>query len=203
MSLSVKNKILMNMKAKFLTTLFFLIGLMSFAQEKHLTFKGVPIDGTLDTYVSKMEQNGFTYLATNLKVVTLRGDFAGYKNCILEVSTLWQKDLVHKIDVAFPFKETWSALFENYSNLKVMLTEKYGKPTEFVERFQGPHAIDDDRAKMSLAKIGNCKYYAIWKSEMGDIKLSIEQRNYQCFVQLSYSDKINSEIIREKAISDL
>ncbi len=194
------------MKAKFLTTLFFVIGLMSFAQEKHLTFKDVPINGKMAEYISKMKENGFTHLATNLRIATLRGDFAGYENCMLEVSTLWQKDLVHKIDIIFPYKETWSALYGNYSNLKVILTEKYGKPTEFVEKFQGSHATDDDRAKMSLVKIGNCKYYAIWRSEIGDIKLSIEHRNhqnYQCFVQLAYMDKINSEIIRENAVKDL
>ncbi|WP_205943789.1 hypothetical protein [Pedobacter aquae] len=196
----------MNMKAKFLTTLFLLIGWMSFAQEKHLTFKDVPINGTMAEYISKMEENGFNHLATNLRIATLRGDFAGYKNCMLEVSTLWQKDLVHKIDVIFPFKETWSALYGDYSGLKVMLTEKYGKPTEFMEKFVGPHAIDDDRAKMSLVKIGNCKYYAIWRSDQGDIKLSIEHRNhqnYQCFVQLTYLDKVNSQIVKEKTLTDL
>ncbi|QEK51051.1 hypothetical protein FYC62_04715 [Pedobacter aquae] len=194
------------MKAKFLTTLFLLIGWMSFAQEKHLTFKDVPINGTMAEYISKMEENGFNHLATNLRIATLRGDFAGYKNCMLEVSTLWQKDLVHKIDVIFPFKETWSALYGDYSGLKVMLTEKYGKPTEFMEKFVGPHAIDDDRAKMSLVKIGNCKYYAIWRSDQGDIKLSIEHRNhqnYQCFVQLTYLDKVNSQIVKEKTLTDL
>ncbi|KHJ38079.1 hypothetical protein PBAC_17850 [Pedobacter glucosidilyticus] len=196
----------MNMKAKFLTTLFLLIGWMSFAQEKHLTFKDVPINGTMAEYISKMEENDFNHLATNLRIATLRGDFAGYKNCMLEISTLWQKDIVHKIDVIFPFKETWLALYGDYSALKVMLTEKYGKPTEFVEKFEGPHAINDDRAKMSLVKIGNCKYYAIWRSDQGDIKLSIEHRNhqnYQCFVQLTYLDKVNSQIVKEKTLTDL
>lgn len=194
------------MKAKFLTTLFLLIGWMSFAQEKHLTFKDIPLNGTMADYISKMEKQGFIHLASNLRIATLKGDFADYKDCMLEVSTLWQEDLVHKVDVIFPYKETWSALYGDYSSLKVMLTEKYGKPTEFVEKFQGPHAIDDDRAKMSLVKIGNCKYYAIWRSDKGDIKLSIEHRNhqnYQCFVQLTYLDKVNSQIVKEKTFTDL
>ena len=29
---------------------------------QHLAFKGVPIDGTIDNYVSKMKQNGFTHI---------------------------------------------------------------------------------------------------------------------------------------------
>lgn len=40
--------------------------LMSFAQidSEHLSFKGVPIDGTLNEYVSKMKTAGFSYLGT-------------------------------------------------------------------------------------------------------------------------------------------
>ena len=34
------------------------------AQNQHLTFKGVPIDGTLNDYVVKMSAAGFTHLQT-------------------------------------------------------------------------------------------------------------------------------------------
>ncbi len=50
---------------KILITLFLsLTACIVFAQTKidssaHLTFKGVPLDGTLDQYVVKMKQNGF------------------------------------------------------------------------------------------------------------------------------------------------
>src|SRR5690606_12654591 len=77
---------------------------------KHLSFKGVPLDGTLDQYVLKMKQNGFTHVSTKDGVAMLQGDFAGYKDCFVGVSTLKQKDLVHKIAVVFPERETWSTL---------------------------------------------------------------------------------------------
>lgn len=40
--------------------------LISLAQDKseHLSFKGVPIDGTLNEYVAKMKAAGFSYLGT-------------------------------------------------------------------------------------------------------------------------------------------
>src|SRR5438045_7755766 len=77
---------------------------ISFAQtnadsSKHLAFKGVPLDGPLDQYVSKMKQNGFKHLSTKDGIAMLQGDFAGYKDCHVGVSTLKQNDLVYKIGV--------------------------------------------------------------------------------------------------------
>jgi len=45
-----------------------------------------------------------------------------------------------------------------------------------------------------------CKYYTTYETGIGSIQLTIEKDD---FVRLSYFDKINSEIIREKAKSDL
>jgi hypothetical protein len=194
------------MKAKFLTTILLLISVISFAQNQtseHLTFKSVPIDGTLADYVSKMKLNGFTQIATESEKASLNGDFAGYKDCLVEVSTLKQNDLVHKISVIFPSKETWSTLFGNYSDLKEMLTEKYGKPSVLMEDFDGGYTPTDDKMKMYKVKSENCKYHCIWQTEKGDIKLSIKYLSYKCFVDLVYNDKANSNIVREKAKDDL
>ena len=44
----------------------------SHAQE-HLTFKGVPIDGTLDVYVEKMKKAGFSYIGNDDGIALLQG----------------------------------------------------------------------------------------------------------------------------------
>jgi len=91
------------MKTFFLTFTIVLTTMLTYAQaSEHLSFKGVPIDGTLNEYVSKMKQSGFTHLGTENGVAILKGDFAGYKDCHIGVSTLKQKDLVYKIGVLFP-----------------------------------------------------------------------------------------------------
>jgi hypothetical protein len=182
------------------------IALSSFAQIQssvHLSFKGVPIDGTLNDYISKMKQNGFTHTGTEDGIAMLNGDFAAYKNCIVVVATLKQKDLVSKISVIFPESNTWSLLSSNYFSLKEMLTEKYGKPSECVEKFQSTYGPDDDNSKMFQVKMNNCKYYTTYETEKGSIQLSIENNEMACYVMLAYYDKINSEIIKEKAIDDL
>ena len=193
-----------------ITSLFsIIIFITSFAQnnvdsEKHLKFKGVPIDGTLNEYVSKMKNSGFTLTGTEDGVAMLKGDFAGYKGCVLGVATLKGKDLVSKITVIFPERETWSFLSSNYYYLKELLTEKYGEPTEIVEKFDTYSEPEDDNSKMHQVVMNNCKYYTTYESENGTIQLSIENNGFSSsFVMLSYFDKINSEIIRQKAIDDL
>ncbi len=77
---------------------------------EHLVFKGVPIDGTLSEYVKKMESAGFRCINKRNGVATLRGDFAGFKDCTIQVSTLQSVDVVSTIDVAFPDREDWPLL---------------------------------------------------------------------------------------------
>lgn len=193
------------MKTKFLTLIFALTTMLTFAQtSEHLSFKGVPIDGTLGEYVSKMKQNGFTHIQTEDGTAILNGDFAGYKDCAVGVSTLKQKDLVHKIIVIFPDKKTWSTLSNNYFDLKQMLTEKYGEPSDVVEKFDGYSQPRDDEDRMYKVKFDNCKYYSTWETDKGEIQLSIKHNSVtSCYVTLAYFDKINSAKIKARAIDDL
>jgi len=85
----------------------------------HLTFKGVPIDGTLNSFVLKMKQNGFTQVTIQSGIAMLKGDFATYRNCSVIVITPKPKDLVSKVAVIFPECDTWSSLSSNYFSLKL------------------------------------------------------------------------------------
>lgn len=194
------------MKAKTVLSLiaFFIITYNYSQSSNHLIFKGVPIDGTLNDYVSKMEQEGFRNLRTEIGTAKLNGEFAGYKDCNIIVSTLKLKDLVYKIAVIFPEKETWSSLLENYNDLKDMLTDKYDNPIEVVEKFDSQFPPRDDNGKIFNVKSDNCKYFSTWKTDKGEIQLSIHHQGFEsCYVTLSYSDKINSDIIKTKAKRDL
>jgi len=170
----------------------------------HLIFKGVPIDGTLSEYVTKMKQQGFTPIGAENGVSILKGDFASYKDCIVGVVTLEQKDLVSRITVIFPERGAWSSLVGNYFDLKEMLTQKYGEPTEYVEEFDSYSEPKDDGSRMNQVMFDNCKYYTTYETDKGTIQLSIEHDGVlSCYVMLAYFDKINSDIVRAKAIDDL
>ena len=193
------------MKTIILTITCVLTAMYSIAQTpEHLTFKGVQIDGKLEEYVSKMKQNGFTHLGTEKGNAILNGDFAGYKNCNIGVSTLSQNDLVYKISVLLPEQDKWAGLYSNYIELKQMLIEKYGNPKDVVEKFDGNYEPKDDNSKMYQVMFDRYKYYSIWKTEKGEIQLSIDHKGMSnCKVKLLYIDKINGDKIKAKAKDDL
>lgn len=188
-------------------TLFFSI--ISFAQgqkKEHLSFKGVPIDGKLSQFILKMKQNGFVYIQTTNGMALLNGDFAGYKNCYVSVSTLKASDLVYKVTVVFKGRETWSTLLGNYVSLKELLSEKYGNPIDVLEKFDlNPYMEPKtDKDKLLQVKAGNCMYFSIWETDKGNVELSIERDDSKrCFVRLRYFDKINGEVVRANAKDDL
>lgn len=198
------------MKKTILTLLGIFISLLSFTQaiSEHLTFKGVPIDGTLNEYIAKMKQAKFTLIETKDGVALLSGEFAGYQDCIIGVKTLKKYNLVHEIAVLFPTQNTWQRLEYDYYKLKSMLSKKYGQPNDCSEKFVNTPIycnINDDNDKMHELENNHCKYYSIFNVEKGSISLSIENDGafIGCRVKLWYSDKLNSEAFEEAAIDDL
>jgi len=188
---------------KLCSIIFALVLITNLSAQDHLSFKGVPIDGTLKQYTQQMQSKGFTLNGTQDGVAILSGDFAGYKGCTIGVATLNGKDLVSTIAVIFPDCDTWSRLYSCYSSLKEMLSEKYGEPKDVVEMFESKY-VDDDNDRMHQVKMDGCKYASVFSTALGDIELSIEHDGVtKCFVLLKYYDKQNSESVRAAAMDDL
>lgn len=198
------------MKKIFISTIFTLWFLFSFGQtdsSRHLSFKGIPINGTLNSFVSKVKLNEFHEepVPANSNYRKYNMEFAGYEDCELTIESLKHMDLVYKVSIIIPGNCQWSNLYESFSNLKNMLREKYGPPSEDVEKFN----VNSD----SLTEIKNdvlfgeaAKFYSIWNTKKGNIQLNIDN-NGQCSMHLSYTDKINDninrEMIKKRALEDL
>ena len=174
-------------------------------QSTHLKFKGVPIDGSLAQFLSRMQSKGFEVTSERQdEIHRLEGDFAGFKQCEVYVSTLDNQDLVSRITVCFPTQDQWKNLYGDYKNLKGMLIEKYGKPTSCVERFTGYWGNLGEDLRMTAVRNDECQYVTRFASDEGDIILSIEYRGSStCYVQLVYKDKKNGQVVRNAAIEDL
>lgn len=181
------------------------IEIIDTANNKHLLFKGVPIDGTLKQYIARMKTAGFTHVRTQDEVALLQGDFAGRKNCKIYVTTLDGNDIVSNIVVVFPEQTTWEYLHGDYNNLKELLTEKYGKPSSVIEEFQGYRSsYETDNDKRHKVTMDECKYETRFVTAKVEIILWIEHDNLlSTFVCLKYKDKINGNTIKQQAIRDL
>ena len=181
-----------------------LLSLTSFAQTQspHMTFKGVPIDGTYNSFVTKLKQKGFKQDLSDRRV--LKGSFAGYSDCNIIPQYDTDKDLVYGVGVIFQETNSWQTLYTNYSSLKRMLTIKYGEPLSEIEEFQHPYSADDDNSKIYEVKMGRSNFNTLFANEKGQIHLKIcEVEHLICYVMLIYVDNQNMEIINGDAMDDL
>ena len=184
--------------------LFATVAFAQSSESEHLTFKGVPIDGTLSQYVAKMKAAGFSYLGEEDGTALLKGDFAGFKGCTIGVSTLEGVDVVNRIVVLFTSHNEWSSLERDYNHLKDMLTKKYGEPSEVVEKFDNKYRANDNSSKMHELSMDRCTWFTTFSTEKGDIQLSLVKYNFGSgAVILKYRDRINGDKVYSSAMDDL
>ena len=175
---------------------------MSFAQE-HLSFKGVPIDGTMREFTRAMVDVGFEYVETSNGTPILVGNFAGYEDCYIMASTAKNSNVVNAVGVMFPDRETWTSLQQDYDALKTMLTKKYGSPSKSEEKFNGDVGNYNNYFVMEALKDEEYKWFTTFSTELGDIEVTIIEgtEHHTGAVLVTYTDKANSK--KPSAIDDL
>ena len=192
---------------KRLLTIVFLIFSFMFVMaqtpNKHLTFKGIPITGTVENFAQKMEAKGLKRIPSDKRWAAFVGEFAGYPKSLIFVYKIPNRNIVHKVIVFLPPKNSWARLEEEYDKFKGMLTNKYGEPSWYSETFKEGKSAVSDFSKMLLLKEGNCDYWTQWEVENGDIKVDIapiidtDDGN----IRIAYFDKIN-DALADKAKED-
>ena len=165
------------------------------AVDEHLKFKGVPIDGTLESVTQNLEMQGFTRGDLLENVQILHGVFAGYNNCEIYVKSINGKDLVHTIAVCFETRHSWKQLFHDYMNIKDLLVQKYGDPDEVIEQFNKSYPDE-----MKIIHLDECRYISIFNLDFGQIILNLTQSGFIC---LMYCDRKNSRLNHQSILDDL
>lgn len=173
----------------------------------HLTFKGVPLNGSLRRCVKALQEKGFELVQKQDTYAQMVGEFAGYTDCVLYAYTLERMPVVYQMGVVFDVRDEWSELYGDYKHLKSMLTQKYGKPKKCVERFVNTPSyvnLRDDNTKMREVGENHCEYYAVFAEPKGEITLTIDDVSYKTgCVRLFYRDKLNSDKAHQAAMDDL
>ena len=85
-----------------------------------LSFKGIPMSGTLSAFGNELVKAGFKSLGNG----SYTGSFAGYDGCKI---TPVGSNPVQEVRVDFPVISDWNALEKAYDGLQASLTQKYGK----------------------------------------------------------------------------
>lgn len=181
------------------------IGAMAQNANEHLKFMGIPINGTLESFTQKLVAKGLKREHAWEDNVLLKGTFAGKSGSGVCVMRIPSRNIVYKVVVCLPSKDTWEWLEDDYTEFKRMLTSKYGEPFQHSETFKAGSYTSSDVLKMSSLRDGKCEYYTLWKLNEGAIGLeiiSIESPS-SCFVRISYFDAINSTLEESSKQDDL
>lgn len=178
------------MRRSLLTTLFCICSLFAVcAQSEHLTFKGIPITGAPADIAQQLKAIGYTSIHQDL---ILQGQFSN-ELCDIYISATQKSNTAYSVTAAFPNEDSWSTLRRTYFDLKNSLTEKYGEPFNYIEKFESPY-YNGDGYELSALRHSKCRYLTLWKTERGNILLRISYFDSKHRIMISYIDKTGNEI---------
>lgn len=153
---------------------FFLFATLLNAQNPALSvpkFKGMEITGTVDQFGAKLTSQGFTFMGKEDYGSVYMGSFAGMSDCVVILAPVVNSKDIASVVVMIGLKlsdyevytyESWEKLLNDYNDLKDLLTQKYGEPTDENEGFTKDVSTSSSFLKLLSVKEGQCEYYAQW-----------------------------------------
>lgn len=183
----------------FLTALFATISMMA---QEHLSFKGIPIEGSMTEFCQKLKTKGFTSIGQENNITLFTGDFTG-REATVGVTATDDGQNVFAVVVLFDPSGEWNALVNTYDYYKDLYTRKYGKPT--ISREKNPALLGSNTALMAEVHQGTVVYGSVWEVTGGDIQLSIEKSSgfYEGMVMIRYRDSQNVEAKIKNDLDDI
>lgn len=182
-----------------LTMLFAIINIMA---QEHLSFKGIPIEGSMTAFCQKLKAKGFTSIGSDNNISMFTGDFTG-RNAMVGVSATDDGKNVFAVVVFFDPSGEWNTLVNTYDYYKDLYTRKYGSPT--VSKENNPARSDTNIALMAEVHQGTVVYGSAWEVAGGNIELSIEKTSgvYEGMVVIRYRDSQNVEAKIKNDLDDI
>lgn len=170
--------------------------------QEHLSFKGIPIEGSVTEFCQKLQAKGFTSIGQKDNVSMFIGDFTGREATIGVTATDDGKN-VFGVLVGFNPSGEWNRLVSTYDYYKNLYTRKYGKPT--LSKENNPSLSDDNISLMAEVHEGTVVYTSVWKVKGGEIGLSIEKTSgvYEGMIIIKYRDSQNAETKLQNDLEDI
>lgn len=179
-----------------------LFAVISIMAQEHLSFKGIPIEGSMTAFCQKLKAKGFTSIGRDNNLTLFTGDFAGRNATVGVTATDDGKD-VFAVVVLFDPSGEWNTLVNTYDYYKDLYTRKYGKPS--ISKEKNPALSDSNTALMAEVHQGTVVYGSVWEVTGGDIQLSIEKSSgvYEGMVMIRYRDSQNIETKIQNDLDDI
>lgn len=176
------------------------ISVCAYAQE-HLSFKGIPITGSMTSFCQKLKAKGFVQIGSEGNVRLFKGDFTGRQATVGAVAADNGQD-VFTVAVFFDETDSWNTLVNTYEHYKDLYIEKYGNPTQCVEN--NPSRTDSNTSLMYELFQGRVTYACVFEAPGGSIQISIEKGNINDgFVLIKYQDSQNVNAKRQSDLDEI
>lgn len=166
-------------------------------KQKYFEFKGIEIDGDLQSFCDKLVAIGYCLDLSDDNPTTtpgnslafLTGTFAGKDDCKIMVVESKLINKVWLVVVDLPVQACWSLIKQEYGLFKSICQKKYGEPKSF-EYFTTPYSEGDGK-EMEAIMNDMCDYKSFWIMKGGAVILSITNEKQ---VSISYEDAINCKL---------
>lgn len=189
------------MRKFFITVALLIFVVINVMAQEHLSFKGIPIEGSMSEFCQRMKVKGFTQLGNEDNITLFQGDFTGRKATV-GVGASDDGKTVFSVVVMFDESNEWNTLVNTYDHYKELYTRKYGEPSESKEN--NPSRSDSNTSRMIALDDGRVTYASAWEVTGGTIELSIEKSGYLCgAVVIKYRDAQNVEAKIQKDLEEI
>lgn len=179
-------------KGLILTVLLQLLAINMIAQSSHMKFMGIPINGTISQFQTKLISKGFTYdqrASSLIKSPTriFNGYFAG-ENSQLYVYYNERNKVVYEVKVAMSYLNKDTAE-EHYNKLKSMFDEKYYQEYRYED-----NSTFDESVYNVYTNEGFIQFYVMY-NQYDD--------NMPYKVHIDYYDDVNYNANKKSIIDDI
>ena len=171
-----------------------LMSTMLFAQE-HLDFRGIPIDGHIDEFISKMKELGYKMADKIDGIAIMEGKFTN-KNVNLFIVYTQETNTVWKVAVFFDKATSWSSIKSDYREYKELYEKKYGAGRSY-EFFSDPY-YEGDGYELQAIRKEKCRYMTFFDCATGGIIVEIDNSER---LLISYEDDINAKLDKKERTS--
>lgn len=170
--------------------------------QEHLSFKGIPIEGSISTFCQKLKAKGLTQVHSEDNIRLFTGDFTGRDATIGVIADQTGKN-VFSVVVLLPKSDEWNTLVNTYEYYKDLYTEKYGKPT--FNKENNPSLSDSNFSLMHELYEGKVVYGCVFDATGGTIELTIDKADgyLQGQVIIRYKDAQNIQGKRQADLDEI
>ena len=172
------------------------------AQDAHLKFKGIPIDGDYKAFAQKLVQKGFRQIESSADGIALTGNFMATPGVMVVIYPDPTSKAVSVVSAMIEAGDSWAQIESKYFDVIDTYKEKYGEPTEHVEEFT-TEVYNSDSWRRNALHDGQCNYKTIWDTEGGRIVISPTYLNFNYYIVCAYVDEQNVKALRQTIIDDI